>query len=466
MAAQRREAERQAREAARLAKEQERLTRERYLAARQQEADEKTNLVEVQIRTLDEILTSILTLAPLTFQRLMSAPKVAPFRPGAMGTPLPAPDWNVFAPPAPGTLGRMFGGATRYARQVAEAQAKHDAAMAQYAADESARQQALADAKTEHDRSVAAERTRVAQLNAQVAARQKDFAAGIPEAVEWFVSRVLQGSRYPQNFPRIFQVAYRPENRDVVVELELPPQKVVPSLRGYKYIKTRDAIDPLARPETEVKQRYKLLIARVALRTLHEIFSATPSEVVEAVVFNGRVSTIDRATGKPARPHLVSVSAERSVFQDLVLAAVEPAACLVRLNALVSPNPFDMEAVEPFIEFDLRRFRFMDDLDVVSGLDGRKNLLKLTPTAFEHLVKDLFVAMGAEAWNTFPSKDGGVERGRRQQAPGLWWDLLHPGQALHGRRWTGGGACADRCHGRPQRDHWRSGHDVVVRPRQ
>lgn len=409
MAAQRREAERRAREAARLAKEQERLARERYLAARQQEADAKTNLIEVQVRVLDEILTSILALAPLTFQQLMSVPKVTPFQPGAMGTPLPAPDWDAFAPPAPGALGRVFGGAARYARQVAEAQAKHDAAMAQHAADESARQRALAAANADYDRSVIAERTRVARLNGQVAERQTGFAAGVPEAVEWFVSRVLERSCYPQGFPHAFQVAYRPENRDVVVEFELPPQKVVPPLRGYKYVKTRDAIDPLARPETEVKQRYKLLIARVALRTLHEIFSATPSEVVEAVVFNGRVSTIDRATGKPARPHLVSVSAERSVFQDLVLAAVEPAACLVRLNALVSPNPFDMEAVEPFIEFDLRRFRFMDDLDVVSGLDGRKNLLKLTPTEFEHLVKDLFVAMGAEAWNTFPSKDGGVD---------------------------------------------------------
>ena len=409
MAAQRREAERQARERARLAKEQEKLARERYLAARQRDADAKTNVLEVQVSALDEILTSILTLVPLTFEQLMSAPKVTSFQPGAAGTPLPAPDWNAFAPSAPGALGRMFGGATRYARQVAEAQAKHDAAMAQYTADESARQRALAAAKAEYDRSVAAERTRVAQLNAQVAARQKDFAVGVPEAVEWFVSRVLNGSRYPQGFPRTFQVAYRPENRDVVVEFELPPQSVIPPLRGYKYIKTRDAIDPLARPETEVKQRYKLLIARVALRTLHEIFSATPSEVVEAIVFNGRVSTIDRATGKPARPHLLSVSAERKVFQDLVLAAVDPAACLVRLNALVSPNPFDMEAVEPFIEFDLRRFRFMDDLDVVSGLDSRKNLLKLTPYEFEHLVKDLFVAMGAEAWNTFPSKDGGVD---------------------------------------------------------
>ena len=54
-------------------------------------------------------------------------------------------------------------------------------------------------------------------------------------------------------------------------------------------------------------------------------------------------------------------------FMDLVLTEVEPAACVKkRLNALVSPNPFDMEAIEPFIAFDLKRFRFTDDLDVVA----------------------------------------------------------------------------------------------------
>ena len=78
-------------------------------------------------------------------------------------------------------------------------------------------------------------------------------------------------------FPAHYQVAYRPENRDVVVEFELPPQEVVPVMRGYRYVKARDAIDPLPRPRTETRQRYKRLIACVALRTLHEIFTATPA---------------------------------------------------------------------------------------------------------------------------------------------------------------------------------------------
>ncbi|MCD0448313.1 restriction endonuclease [Actinocorallia sp. API 0066] len=195
----------------------------------------------------------------------------------------------------------------------------------------------------------------------------------------------------------------------MIVDFELPPTTVIPAVRGYKYVKTRDSIDPTPRPQTEIKQRYAQLIARVALRTLHEIFTATPPATVEAVVFNGRLTTTDLATGKQVRPHLVSVEAERSDFSELVLAKVDPAACLKRLNALVSPNPHDIEAVEPFITFDLKRFRFSDDVDVVAGLDSRPNLMKLTPTEFEHLIKQLFTAMGAETWTTVPSKDGGVD---------------------------------------------------------
>lgn len=144
------------------------------------------------------------------------------------------------------------------------------------------------------------------------------------------------------------------------------------------------------------------------LRTLHEVFSAAP-DIVEAVVLNGRITTIDNATGRKIRPHLVSVEAERAELNELVLSRVDPAARLKRLHALVSPNPYDVEAIEPFIAFDLKRFRLSEDMDVVSTLDSRRNLLQLTPTEFEHLIRQLFIATGAESWTTVPSKDGGVD---------------------------------------------------------
>jgi restriction system protein len=432
LAAQRREAERMAREQARLAKEREKARQQQHLDSQQRATERKTVAVERQVEVLDEVLTSVLPLPPLSFERLMVSPRVAPFDPGPLGLLIPAPKWEDFMPTPPRGLNRILGGAARHDRQVAEARTRFEAAQSIYGQEESQRQRALAGAKGQYDRKVAEERASAAMQNALTARRQSAFAEGDAESVEWFVGRVLDASRYPEGFPREYQVAYRPQNRDVVVEFELPQQDVVPPVRGYRYIKTRDAIEPVPRPQNEVKQRYKKLISCVALRTLHEIFSATTADVVEAVVFNGRLSTIDRATGKPVRPHLVTVSAERSAFDELVLAAVEPAACLVRLNAFVSPNPFDMEAVEPFIAFDLKRFRFTDDMDVISDLDSRPNLLKLSPTEFEHLVRQLFVAMGAEAWTTIPSKDGGVD------AVATSKNLFFGGVCLiQAKRWTG-----------------------------
>lgn len=432
MAAQRREADRQAREQARLAKEQEKDRQERHIQSQQRAAEVKTAKVEQRVKILDEVLTSILSMPVLTFDSLKVAAALPTFDPGPLGVAEPAPAWEDYTPPEPGGLSRIFGGKAKYERQKAEAQTQFDVATAEYRHQEHLRQRSLASAGAAHERMLADLRARAAVENTEVEAYQAAFAAGVPDAVEWFVSRILDASRYPDDFPHQYQVAYRPENRDVVVEFELPPQRVLPEVRGYRYVKTRDAIDPLPRPATEVRQRYARLIACIALRNLHEVFASTPGDVVEAVVFNGRVSTIDRATGKPDRPHLLSVEAERSVFEDLVLAAVEPAACLRRLNALVSPNPFDLEAIEPFIAFDLKRFRFTDDMDVIAGLDSRNNLLKLSPTEFEHLVRQLFVAMGAEAWATIPSKDGGVD------AVATSKNLFFGGVCLiQAKRWTG-----------------------------
>jgi restriction system protein len=432
LAARRREAERQAREQARLAKEREKFRQQQHLESQQRATERKTADVERQVKALDEVLTSVLPLPALSFERLTVSPRVAQFDPGPLGIAIPAPNWEDFAPLQPKGLSRILGGAARYDRQVAEARARFEAAQSVHRQEESQRKRAFAEAQAQHDRQVAEERASAAMQNAYISGRQSAFAAGDAESVEWFVGRVLDASQYPDGFPREYQVAYRPQNRDVVVEFELPPRDVVPPVRAYRYVKTRDAIEPIPRPQNEIKQRYKALISCVALRTLHEIFGATSPDVVEAVVFNGRLTTIDRATGKPVRPHLVTVSAERSAFADLVLAAVEPAACLVRLNALVSPNPYDMEAVEPFIAFDLKRFRFTDDMDVISDLDSRPNLLKLSPTEFEHLVRQLFIAMGAEAWTTIPSKDGGVD------AVATSKNLFFGGVCLiQAKRWTG-----------------------------
>lgn len=80
-----------------------------------------------------------------------------------------------------------------------------------------------------------------------------------------------------------------------------------------------------------------------------------------------------------------------------------------RLRSLISPNPYELEPVRPLVTFDLSKFRLMDGLDVVAGLDSRPVLMDLKPTEFEHLIRQLFEAIGLDSVNTQPSKDEGVD---------------------------------------------------------
>ena len=346
LAAQHREDERLTRERTRREKEQEKVRQQEHLESQQRSADEQAAAVQEQIKGLDEVLTSVLPLPPMSFDRLMVTPRTPPFDPGPLGEALPDPDWHDFAPAPPRGLRRFLGGlgGARYKRQVAQARDRFEVAVAEHRQHESQRQQALAVAKAKYHGKVTEERARAAARNAHIARRQSAFAAGDAESVAWFVRCVLKASRYPDGFPHGYQVAYDPQDHAVAVEFELPPQAIVPSVRTYRYVKARDVIEPVPRPDHEIRQRYERLICCIALRTVHEIFTATAPEVVRAVSFTGYLDTTDRATGKPVRPHLLSVSAERPVFEDLVLAAVEPAACLAGLGA---PAPAGAAVTEP-----------------------------------------------------------------------------------------------------------------------
>jgi restriction system protein len=305
----------------------------------------------------------------------------------------------------------MFGGNARYERQEADARAAFDLACAQYAAADADRLQRLAERRRGYDRAAAAAASAVAAHNAELDRLERDFRDGEPEAVAEFCTLVLDSSAYPEGFAHRTRALYRPEPREVVIEYELPPQSLVPVERDYKYVQTRDSVDAVARPEKEIKERYARLIAQVALRTIHEIFRADPFAVASVVTFNGHVSTKDLATGQPIRPCLISVSAPRDLFSTFVLADLDPVACLRKLNALVSNHPYDLEAVRPVVDFEmlLSQYKFVEGMDAVAGLDSRPDLLDMTPNEFEHLVRQLFEAMGMKSWNTQASKDDGVD---------------------------------------------------------
>ncbi len=112
---------------------------------------------------------------------------------------------------------------------------------------------------------------------------------------------------------------------------------------------------------------------------------------------NGQgLCVLKTCTGRPLRTCLVTLRTNRDIFTQLELSRVDPLACLEVLNASVSKSPAELAPVPPVLEFNMVDSRFIEETDVLSGLDQRPNLMDLTPSEFESLITNLFQKMGLE----------------------------------------------------------------------
>ncbi|MEE6263974.1 restriction endonuclease [Plantactinospora sonchi] len=404
------EAENARRAAERAAEADERERKRLYAEARSKRVAAANANLQSQLDELDNLLRTTLAIDDhIELERLKKQSTYPPFDPGDLGVPVKAPDWRRFAPPTPNTLDKMFGGESRYQRLLAEAEQAFEKAKAKHAAVESTRQQRLAQARRTYEQ-------RCQQLDAQVASHNSEIdefgaalAAAEPNAVVKYFGLVLGNSVYPEDFPQRYRLAYVPDSRLIVVEYLLPTVTVIPRIREYRYVKARDEVLSVVRSAEEIHQRYVEVITQVALRTVHELFEADRTRLVETIVFNGIVETVHPGTGRSVRPCLVTLRTDREGFTSINLAKVDPGACLRHLRAAISSRPEDLVPVRPVLEFDVVDKRFVDEVDVLADLDQRPNLLALNTAEFEGVIRDLFAKLGLETKTTRAAPDGGVD---------------------------------------------------------
>ncbi|MFF4487119.1 restriction endonuclease [Streptomyces sp. NPDC001544] len=314
--------------------------------------------------------------------------------------------------------------AKREAVRGRQAEAKKKAAQRQTAERERlAKQQAAQELRAQAEQRTAEVQRRVVQLNSVLSSPytpspdwlervQAALVGGDPEALTGSVEAAMTEASYPEGLRDSWRCAFVPEARELLLEVDLPGQSVVPTAAAYRYkASTPPAVTAQPRKEAEIKQMYRLLVARLALRAINEVLTLTPAALVDVVVSNGHVNAKNRATGKAIRPCLVSVRATRETLDDLVLdePELDPVECLRHLNAVVSQHPYDLEPVRPVVTFDLTKYKWGPDIDVVAGLDHRPDLMELDPIEFEHLVRRLFEAIGLKAWVTQASRDDGID---------------------------------------------------------
>lgn len=307
-------------------------------------------------------------------------------------------------------LARLKRGAEeQYQTYLKQLQEQHEVDLHEHAERESLRLEAVAAKRRAHEAMIEEEESRLRLQHAEIDSFRDEFQRGEPDAVVEYFGLVLQGSAYPSGFPSDSKVAFVPESRQLVIELDLPGVDIVPRDKAYRFVKAKDEITASPRTASDVKARYASLISQVSLRTIHEIFEADRGRHLDTLVFNGYVDHINAATGRPERVCLISVRTTANVFSELDLQHVDPISCLKALNATVSSKPSELAPVRPILEFSMVDPRYIERTDILGALDRRINLMELSPIEFEGLISNLFERMGLETRQTRASRDGGVD---------------------------------------------------------
>ena len=232
-------------------------------------------------------------------------------------------------------------------------------------------------------------------------------------AVEEYCDLVLDSSKYPDYFPQNWVLEYKEESRIAVVEYDLPSPDQIPTVEAYKYIKSRDEISEKAMTQAARKKLYDSVIYQVCIRTIHELFEADNINALDAVAFNGLVTTTNSATGIEETKIIISIVANKDQFMDFDLSHVDPKATFKHMKGVAAASLVDLTPIPPVIQLDKSDKRFISGRKVVGNLDDSVNIAAMHWEDFEHLVRELFekefTLNGGEVKVTQASADGGVD---------------------------------------------------------
>lgn len=234
-----------------------------------------------------------------------------------------------------------------------------------------------------------------------------------PESIPEYCKMVLSLSKYPDTFPSDASVDFVEESHTIVVEYCLPDIAALPTLKEVKYITARGAFQEVHVSDAWLSRMYDSVLYQVALRSLYELFQADAASAFDAVVFNGWVNSIDKATGKEINACVLSIQTSKQEFMDINLAQVDPKACFKKLKGVSAAKLTALQPIRPILQLNREDRRFIGSYSVVETLDGSSNLAAMDWEDFEHLIRQLFEeefsAGGGEVKITQASRDGGVD---------------------------------------------------------
>jgi len=219
--------------------------------------------------------------------------------------------------------------------------------------------------------------------------------------------------KYP--FPEIFRgktdILYDPENRIILILLEIPDLSSISIVKQKKRkYDWGDWVEISTRVQKKLKED---ILYSLCIRTGYLVANSDTSNNVDLVTVNIKQNWTDPATGSLKTGTVASLQASKKDFCSLQLDRIEPKACFRHLKGVSTPSIENISAIKPIFDLDMNDRRIVENKQVSESLDPNANLAAMPWEDFEHLVRQLFEwefgNKGIEVKVTCASRDRGVD---------------------------------------------------------
>ncbi len=238
--------------------------------------------------------------------------------------------------------------------------------------------------------------------------------SGDSDAVDEYVEMLLDKINIPLDYQMGHKIGYTSENRNIIIDAFFPTIESIPRLKSVSYVKSRQEFKESFFTDNQIAKKYDSIVYQLALVYLNRVFSINNDfDLIDAVVLNGMVNTIDKATGNDTVSCILSVRVNRDKFESLNLSSIDPKAWFRSAKGVAAANIANITPVQPIQILDKEDERFIEGYSVIDSINEGVNLAAIDWKDFENLISEVFgqefSSNGGEVKITQASRDGGVD---------------------------------------------------------
>jgi restriction system protein len=242
---------------------------------------------------------------------------------------------------------------------------------------------------------------------------KKDFELGEASAIENYFKHSIENIKLPFDFVLEVELEYYIDTKMLIVDVLIPTVDDLPRLKKVTFVKNQKEFKESFLSDSTINTKYDSVIYQIVLICFNSIFSLDKYENVESVVINGKVNTIDKATGNHIEPYILSINVKKEDFKKLNLFSIDPKAWFKNAKGIAAAKLSFITPVPPVIVLDREDRRFIEGYGVIGNVDDSINMATMDWQDFENLIREVFElefsTNGGEVKITQASRDKGVD---------------------------------------------------------